>query len=59
MLKVIEVHQLVVLASVVVAGEVALHTIHDRVTVLRWVRINVTEVFKITLINLIRKCMIL
>lgn len=53
MLKVIQVHQLVVLALIVVTCEVALHTIHDCVTVLSRVGIAITQLFKITPINLI------
>lgn len=53
MLKVIQVHKLVVLASIVVTCEIALHTIHDDITVLSRVGIIITQLFKITSINLI------
>ena len=51
MLKVIEVHQLVVLASVVIAREVALHTTQDHVAILIRIGIGLAElveIFKIT-----------
>ena len=51
MLKVIQVHQLVVLASVVAAREGTLHTIHDYVIILIRIGISLAElieIFKIT-----------
>ena len=51
MLKIIEVHQLVVLASVVVAREGGLHTTQDHVAILIRIGIGLAElieIFKIT-----------
>lgn len=53
MLEVIQVHQLVVLASIVVTCEITLHTTHDDITILGRVGIIITQLFKITPINLI------
>lgn len=52
MLQIIQKHQLVVFALVVVTGEVTLHTILDGVTVLIWVGVVITQLLKVTSINL-------